>query len=107
QRGLLLVGDQLVCFAWRDDDDTCEGQITVRCAHLGQEPGRAADADDLRSVGHGSIFRSNRDHQRARWHRGRAHEPTAYAARKTPRGCTVAGGRRTALRIALVPTLGT
>jgi hypothetical protein len=59
QRRLLLVGDQLVCFACRDDDDTSEGQIMVRRTHLVHEPGRAADADNLRSVGHGSLLRSN------------------------------------------------
>lgn len=43
-----------------DDDDTSEGQITVRRVHLVHEPGRATDADDLRSVGHGSVLRVER-----------------------------------------------
>ncbi|MFD4594207.1 hypothetical protein [Streptomyces rubiginosohelvolus] len=54
QRGLLLIGDQLVDFTRRDDDDAGEGQITVRPTHLVQEsrPGlrRKGDASQHRSA---------------------------------------------------------
>ncbi len=42
-----FVGDRLVCFAGRDDDDICQGQFTVRCTYLVHEPGRATDTDNL------------------------------------------------------------
>lgn len=61
QQGLLLVGDRPVDFARRDDDRPREGQITIHLAHLFDEPRRATDADDFRSIEHSSVSHRARD----------------------------------------------